>query len=60
MVIDPSSGESSSIELKIITTRIYTGIRSQDIEANDVLFTKGSLVIPCGGDTALEVRRFCT
>ncbi|XP_009773505.1 uncharacterized protein [Nicotiana sylvestris] len=55
MVIDPSSGESSSIELKIITTRIYTGIRSQDIEANDVLFTKGSLVIPCGGDTALEV-----
>lgn len=54
-VIDPSSGESSIIELKIITTRIYSGIRSQDIEANDVLFTKGSLVIPCGGGTALEV-----
>ncbi|XP_049357890.1 uncharacterized protein LOC125822526 [Solanum verrucosum] len=54
-VIDPSNGESSIIELKIITTRIYGGIRSQDIEANDVLFTKGSLVIPCGGGTALEV-----
>lgn len=54
-VIDPSNGESSIIELKIITTRIYGGLRSQDIEANDVLFTKGSLVIPCGGGTALEV-----
>ncbi|KAG5623688.1 hypothetical protein H5410_008906 [Solanum commersonii] len=54
-VIDPSNGESSIIELKIITTRIYGGIRSQDIEAHDVLFTKGSLVIPCGGGTALEV-----
>ncbi|KAJ8545913.1 hypothetical protein K7X08_018496 [Anisodus acutangulus] len=54
-VIDPSSGESSIIELKIISTRIYGGIRRQDIEANDVLYTKGSLVIPCGGGTALEV-----
>ncbi|CAN4083144.1 unnamed protein product [Withania somnifera] len=54
-VIDPSSGESNIVELKIITTRIYGGIRSQDIEANDVLFTKGLLVIPCGGGTALEV-----
>ncbi|KAK4367936.1 hypothetical protein RND71_011728 [Anisodus tanguticus] len=54
-VIDPSSGESSIIELKIITTRIYSGIRSQDTGANDVLYTKGSLVIPCGGGTALEV-----
>ncbi|PHU27151.1 hypothetical protein BC332_05483 [Capsicum chinense] len=54
-VIDPSTGESSIIELKIITTRVYGGIRSQDIEANEVLCTKGSLVIPCGGGTALEV-----
>lgn len=54
-VIDPNNGESSIIELKIITTRIYGGINSQDIEANDVLFTKSSLVIPCGGGTALEV-----
>ncbi|MCD7456397.1 hypothetical protein HAX54_031629 [Datura stramonium] len=54
-VIDRSSGESSIIELKIITTRIHGGIRSQDIEANEVLYTKGSLVIPCGGGTALEV-----
>ncbi|PHT56811.1 hypothetical protein CQW23_05297 [Capsicum baccatum] len=54
-VIDPSTGESSIIELKIITTRVYGGIRSQDIEANEVLYTKGSLVIPCGVGTALEV-----
>ncbi|KAK6798227.1 hypothetical protein RDI58_005929 [Solanum bulbocastanum] len=54
-VIDPSNGESSIIEPKIITTWIYGDIRSQDIKANDVLFSKGSLVIPCGGGTALEV-----
>lgn len=24
-----------------------------------MLFTKSSLVIPCGGGTALEVRRLC-
>ncbi|XP_059293393.1 uncharacterized protein LOC132046695 isoform X2 [Lycium ferocissimum] len=54
-VIDPSSGDSSIIELKVITTQIYGGIRSQDTEANDVLYSKGSLLIPCGGGTALEV-----
>ncbi|KAI5684349.1 hypothetical protein M9H77_05577 [Catharanthus roseus] len=55
MIIDTDKGQSKTTELKIITTRLYAGTRPQDVEADHVLFMKGSLVFPCGGNTALEV-----
>lgn len=58
MIIDTDKGQSKTRELKIITTRLYAGTRPQDVEADHVLFMKGSLVFPCGGNTALEVSGF--
>lgn len=58
MVLDSDSGQHSIVELKIIATRVYGGNKFEGAEADDVLFTKGSLVFPCGGGTALEVRSF--
>lgn len=55
MVIDSIKDQHSTIELKIITTRVYDGIKPQGKETDDVVFTKGSMIFPCGGLTALEV-----
>ncbi|KAL2551879.1 formyltransferase [Forsythia ovata] len=54
-VQDPRSGQHNIIELKIITTRVCGSNKIQGGEADDVFFTQGSLVFPCGGGTALEV-----
>ncbi|KAL7131743.1 hypothetical protein ABFS83_12G024800 [Erythranthe nasuta] len=55
-VLDPKSGDhSNTIELKIITTRVYESSEIPSGEADDVFFRKGSLIFPCGGGTALEV-----
>ncbi|KAG9135637.1 hypothetical protein Leryth_002372 [Lithospermum erythrorhizon] len=54
-VFDPKSGQHSILELKIITTRVFGGNVAQGAEADDVLFSKGSLVFPCGEGTSLEV-----
>ncbi|KAL3813303.1 hypothetical protein ACJIZ3_014571 [Penstemon smallii] len=54
-VIDPRSGQQNTIELKIITTRVYGNCETQSGELDDVKFAKGSLIFPCGGGTALEV-----
>ncbi|KAL3525507.1 hypothetical protein ACH5RR_013879 [Cinchona calisaya] len=55
MIVDPKNDQSSTTELKIITTRVYNGAQAQSGEPADVLFIKGSLIFPCGGQTALEV-----
>lgn len=55
MIVDPQNGQSSTAEVKIITTKVYNGTNAHSGEADDVLFTKGSLIFPCGGRTALEV-----
>ncbi|CAI9110606.1 OLC1v1010662C1 [Oldenlandia corymbosa var. corymbosa] len=55
MIIDSIKDQHSIIELKIITTRVYDGIKPQGGETDDVVFMKGSLIFPCGGLTALEV-----
>lgn len=55
MIVDPQNGQSSTTELKIITTRVYNGAKAQSGDADDVVFNKGSLIFPCGGQTALEV-----
>lgn len=55
VVLDHKSGQQNIVELKIITTRIYSNNNNQSSEIDDVIFTKGSLVIPCSGGTALEV-----
>ncbi|XP_031093989.1 uncharacterized protein LOC115998538 [Ipomoea triloba] len=54
-VIDSKSNQNSIVELKIITTRVYNSRIAQDGEADDLFFSKGSLIVPCGGGTALEV-----
>lgn len=58
VVFDHVSGQQNIVELKIITTRIYSNNNIQSSEIDDVIFTKGSLVIPCSGGTALEVQSF--
>ncbi|KAL8117915.1 uncharacterized protein LOC141723371 [Apium graveolens] len=55
VVCDQKSDQQSVIELKIITTRIYSGNNIQSYETDEVIFTKGSLLIPCSGGTILEV-----
>lgn len=54
MIINTDRDLTNTIELKIISTRVYNGIISPD-DRDNVLFTKGSLLFPCGGQTALEV-----
>uniref|UniRef100_A0A161WHE6 Formyl transferase C-terminal domain-containing protein n=1 Tax=Daucus carota subsp. sativus TaxID=79200 RepID=A0A161WHE6_DAUCS len=56
VVWDQKSGQQSVIELKIITTRIYSTNNNQSYETDEVIYTKGSLLIPCGGGTTLEVQ----
>ena len=55
MIVDPQNGQSNTTELKIITTRVYNGAKAQSGDADDVVFNKGSLIFPCGRQTALEV-----
>lgn len=52
---DHKTGQQNTVELKIITTRVYSSNNIQFGEVDDVIFTKGVLVFPCGGCTALEV-----
>lgn len=55
MIINTDRDQTNTTELKIISTRVYNGIRSPDDEGDNVLFTNSSLLFPCGGHTALEV-----
>ncbi|PSS33576.1 Methionyl-tRNA formyltransferase [Actinidia chinensis var. chinensis] len=54
-VIDNISGQRNILELKIITTRVCSIDDILGNEVNDVTFSKGALVFPCGMRTALEV-----
>lgn len=48
------NGQASTLELKIITTRVrrpYSSIGSED----EILFEKGALLFPCSEFTAVEV-----
>lgn len=55
MIVDSERDQCSTTELKIITTRVHNGSKAQGVEADDVLFAKGALLFPCGGQTTLEV-----
>lgn len=50
-VMDANSGEESILEMKIITTRVG----NNSTEGDDATFVGGALVLPCGGNTSLEV-----
>lgn len=54
VVIDEKNDKRSELDLKIITSRVYND--AQVSKDDDVAFIKGSMIIPCGGGTALEVR----
>ncbi|KAK9066941.1 hypothetical protein SSX86_014265 [Deinandra increscens subsp. villosa] len=54
LVTDENSDKCSELELKVITARVYYG-NVQSSEYDEVIFRKGSLIIPCGQHTALEV-----
>ncbi|XP_076920328.1 uncharacterized protein LOC143581421 [Bidens hawaiensis] len=55
LVIDEKSDKRSELELKVITSRVYRGDDVKNSEDDEVIFRKGSLIIPCGQHTALEV-----
>ncbi|KAA8547750.1 hypothetical protein F0562_004179 [Nyssa sinensis] len=55
VVIDSKSDQRNILELKIITTSVCSGSSVRVNEVDDVSFSKGALVFPCGGYTALEV-----
>ncbi|XP_076950884.1 uncharacterized protein LOC143624008 [Bidens hawaiensis] len=55
LVIDEKSDKRSELELKVITSRVYRGDDVKSSEDDEVIFRKGSLIIPCGQHTALEV-----
>ncbi|KAK9066939.1 hypothetical protein SSX86_014263 [Deinandra increscens subsp. villosa] len=55
LVIDEKSDKCSELELKVITSRVYHGNDVQSSGDDEVTFRKGSLIIPCGQHTALEI-----
>ncbi|CAH9094661.1 unnamed protein product [Cuscuta epithymum] len=54
-VVDSKSNLNSIIELKIITTKVHNNVITQDGDDEELLFRKGSLIVPCGGGSTLEV-----
>ncbi|GJU80917.1 methionyl-tRNA formyltransferase-like isoform X1 [Tanacetum coccineum] len=57
LVIDEKSDKRNELDLKVITSRVYHG----DVQSSDddeVTYRKGSLIVPCGGRTALEVLNY--
>ncbi|KAF8026644.1 hypothetical protein BT93_F3201 [Corymbia citriodora subsp. variegata] len=54
-VMDKENGKQNVIELKIITTRVCSEIRSEGGEVDGLSFANGALLVPCGGGTVLEV-----
>ncbi|OMO73409.1 hypothetical protein COLO4_27119 [Corchorus olitorius] len=55
LVVDNKNSKESTLELKIITSRVGPDDHIQGNDVNDISFIKGALVFPCGGCTALEV-----
>ncbi|KAJ4706962.1 putative Methionyl-tRNA formyltransferase [Melia azedarach] len=53
MAVIDDNGHESTIELKIITTRVCSNVPANEV--NSITFRKGAVVVPCGGSTALEV-----
>ncbi|XP_071731291.1 uncharacterized protein [Rutidosis leptorrhynchoides] len=53
LVIDEKSDKNTELELKVITSRVYE--KGNDNKDDEVTFTKGSLIVLCGGHTALEI-----
>ncbi|WCJ25271.1 formyltransferase putative [Euphorbia peplus] len=54
-LVDCKDGHQDIIEMKIITTRVRQHDIVHSIEADEITCSKGSLVFPCKGSTALEV-----
>lgn len=56
--MDKENVQQNVLELKVITTRVCSEIRSEVGEVDGVSCVKGALIVPCGGGTALEVCLF--
>ncbi|CAM8981399.1 hypothetical protein QQ045_030407 [Rhodiola kirilowii] len=52
---DDENGQKNTVELKIITTRVFSTVGELDIQTNTVVFHKGALIFPCARGTALQV-----
>ncbi|KAG0455124.1 hypothetical protein HPP92_024130 [Vanilla planifolia] len=48
-------GNPNPLDVKIVTTRVYTKTINIKGDENDIVFVGGSLLIPCAGSTWLEV-----
>ncbi|PWA29253.1 Formyl transferase, C-terminal [Artemisia annua] len=55
LVIDEKSDKCNELDLKVITSRVYHGNDVQSSDDDELTFRKGSLIIQCGGHTALEI-----
>ncbi|XP_062107594.1 uncharacterized protein LOC133818619 isoform X2 [Humulus lupulus] len=55
VLVDEGDGQCKELELKIITTRVYSHSNIEHNEEDDITFVKGGLIFPCRGRTALEV-----
>lgn len=56
--MDRENFQQNVVELKIITTRVCSEIRSEVSEGDGISFARGALLVHCGGGTALEVCLF--
>ncbi|KAL9231291.1 hypothetical protein vseg_006536 [Gypsophila vaccaria] len=55
-VVDASNAVQKTLDLKIITTRVFSAASVQKTVEDDVVtFSNGALIFPCGKETALEV-----
>ncbi|GKD15830.1 hypothetical protein Tco_1204988 [Tanacetum coccineum] len=54
----PESNKRNELELKDITSRVYYGNDVQSSDDAEMTFRKGSLIVQCGGHTALDVMWF--
>ncbi|GAB2261054.1 hypothetical protein Droror1_Dr00011909 [Drosera rotundifolia] len=54
-VIDPGNDSRSILEMKVISTRISDAQGPPRNESDDVTFSKGAIIFPCGENTELEV-----
>ncbi|GJW98974.1 hypothetical protein Tco_0180782 [Tanacetum coccineum] len=58
LVIDEKSNKRNELEPKVITSRVYHVNDVQSSDDDEVTLRKGSLIVPCGGRTALEVLNY--
>ncbi|GAB2288906.1 hypothetical protein Dimus_023211 [Dionaea muscipula] len=55
-VVSTENDTQNVLEIKVVSTRVSGAQSPPNKEADTVTLSKGALVFPCGGNTALEVR----